>query len=552
MIKLTADFETTTDPNDCRVWAWAVCHIYDTNRIEIGNTIDSFIDYLFQGETKRVYFHNLKFDGNFIISWLENNGFMHSTAKNPPCEKTYTTLIADNGLFYNMIVLYNNVYVEFMDSLKLLPFSVAQVAKGFDLPISKLEINYEEYREPGHILTPLEENYIKHDVLIMAMALRIMFQSGLTKLTIGGNAIAELREVVGKKHFDYLFPRDVDDASIRKAYRGGFTYLKPEYADKDLGEGLVLDVNSLYPSVMKNRPYPFGKGVFFKGKYKNNSRFPLFVQAFSCVFELKPGHIPTIQLKNNYYFGATEYLTSSKGVECELCLTSVDLKIFLEHYNVKCLTYHCGYMFPAIRDVFSPFIEKWTAEKIKAKEEGNKAKYTIAKLIQNSSYGKFGTRPDVRNMQPYLDEEGVVRFRFLEKSEKQTLYIPVGVFVTAWARDVTIRSAQRLYDRFIYSDTDSLHILGKEIPEGIEISDTALGAWKIENTFDRARFIRAKTYIEETNGKLNVTACGMPANCHDQVTWENFHPGAIYTGKLMPKYVKGGIVLQKSDFTIRI
>ena len=23
----TADFETTTDKNDCRVWAWAVCEI---------------------------------------------------------------------------------------------------------------------------------------------------------------------------------------------------------------------------------------------------------------------------------------------------------------------------------------------------------------------------------------------------------------------------------------------------------------------------------------------------------------------------------------------
>lgn len=40
----TADFETTTDKNDCRVWAWAVCEIGVVDNIVIGNTIDSFFE----------------------------------------------------------------------------------------------------------------------------------------------------------------------------------------------------------------------------------------------------------------------------------------------------------------------------------------------------------------------------------------------------------------------------------------------------------------------------------------------------------------------------
>ena len=40
----TADFETTTDKNDCRVWAWAVCEIGVIDNIVIGNSIESFFE----------------------------------------------------------------------------------------------------------------------------------------------------------------------------------------------------------------------------------------------------------------------------------------------------------------------------------------------------------------------------------------------------------------------------------------------------------------------------------------------------------------------------
>ena len=39
------------------------------------------------------------------------------------------------------------------------------------------------------------------------------------------------------------------DHDMRQAYKGGFTYLNPIYKEKDIGGGVVLDVNSLYPSV---------------------------------------------------------------------------------------------------------------------------------------------------------------------------------------------------------------------------------------------------------------------------------------------------------------
>ena len=68
--KFTADFETTTDEKDCRVWAWAVCEIGNYDNIMYGNDIESFIKFCSQRENYTLYFHNLKFDGEYIIYYL--------------------------------------------------------------------------------------------------------------------------------------------------------------------------------------------------------------------------------------------------------------------------------------------------------------------------------------------------------------------------------------------------------------------------------------------------------------------------------------------------
>ena len=80
--------------------------------------------------------------------------------------------------------------VTICDSLKVLNFSVEQIAKDFDLPIRKLELDYNEIREIGHELTPHEIDYIRNDVEIMARALEILFDNQLNKITIASNALA--------------------------------------------------------------------------------------------------------------------------------------------------------------------------------------------------------------------------------------------------------------------------------------------------------------------------------------------------------------------------
>lgn len=553
----SADFETTTDAKDCRVWAWALCEVGNTDNFQTGNSIDTLMTWCaIQPKNPTLYFHNLKFDGEFIIYWLYHNGYTHVEDKKKLETKTFSTLISDKGQFYTMEICFlkdekRTQKVTIYDSLKILPMSVDKVAKSFGLPISKLSIDYRAYREPGHVLTQEEIDYIRNDVTIVAMAIELLHREKLTKMTTGSNALADYKNILGKKNFERWFPIPLYDSDMRQSYRGGFTYVSPQFQGKDLGEGIVLDVNSLYPSVMYYRPLPYGEGRFFEGKYEKDEIYDLYIQSFSCQFELKSGMIPTVQLKNNLAFVPTEYLKSSDGEYVTLCMTNVDLELFMEHYDVYDITYHSGWKFKSHTGLFKEYIDKWNGIKVQATKEKNSGLRAIAKLMLNSLYGKFALNPKVRSKFPYLGEDDVIHYKLGPEETRDPIYIPIGTFITSWARYKTITSAQKVYNRFVYADTDSLHLVGTEVPEGLEVDDTKLGAWKLESHFTRARFLRQKSYIEEIDGKLKITCAGMPDSCYKYVTWDNFRTGNAFPGKLYINHTPGGIVFTEGDHTLR-
>lgn len=254
MKKFTADFETNVNEKDCRIWAWAICEIGLPQNFKYGNTMESFIEFCSNPKSNYIlYFHNLKFDAEYIISYLLKNGYEYISDKKYKRDKTFTTLISGMGQFYCMEIYFsvkNKKHmnkVKIFDSYKILDFSVEYIAKEFNLPIRKLEIDYKEFREVGHELTPEEVDYIRNDVEIMARALKIMFDYGLTNMTIGSCALNNYRKRT--KYFNNYYPNlelEIDDY-IRLSYKGGFTYLNPLYKEEVVHKGIVLDVNSLYP-----------------------------------------------------------------------------------------------------------------------------------------------------------------------------------------------------------------------------------------------------------------------------------------------------------------
>lgn len=567
----TADFETTTLEKDCRVWAFGVCEIGNYDNFLIGNNIDDFFEICKQKYDNHVfYFHNLKFDGEFIFYWLFRNGYEWVNDRRELESKTFTTLISDKGQFYSIEICFDKKghkvnKVTIYDSLKILNFSVDKIGKDFHLPVLKIKKEkefYSKFREVGHKITEEEEMYIRNDVEVVARALETLFEREMTKMTIGADALSNYKNMIGKKDFERTFPilDDETDKNIRASYRGGFTYLNKRYKNKQVNAGIVLDVNSLYPSVMYNEPMPFGEPVYFEGKYKKDKIYNLYIQHFKCQFEIKKDHIPTLQLKHNLAFIPTEYIENSGLEEVVLTLTNIDLDLFLEHYNVYNVEWISGYKFKSTTEMFKGYVDYWIQEKIQAKKDHNGAMYTLAKLMLNSLYGKFALSPKVRGKYPVYDEkEDFIHYKYGEEESRKPIYIPVGTFITAYARNKTIRSAQSVFNRFVYADTDSLHLEGTEIPEELEIDDYKLGAWKHELSFSKAKYLRAKSYMEfgkepntDEEEKWKITVAGMPTNCYQYVDFENFHVGAVYPGKLQHHRVSGGVILKEIDFTIKM
>lgn len=575
-----ADFETTTTANDCRVWLWGQTTVMTYGELDWNIDIESYMIHVAQHDSI-VYFHNLKFDGHFIMDWLLKNGFAYQGDSRKLHPMQFSTLISNMGKWYSFKIRFiNGVEVEFRDSLKKINMPVSAIASAFGLDMSKGDIDYHKPRPVGYEPDDNELDYLERDIRIVAQALEVLIGSGMKKLTVAADSLAEYKRLVGDKYFDRMFPvlNDEMDNEIRRAYRGGFTYADDRFKGRKVGRGIVLDVNSLYPYIMYDRLLPYGEPEWVDGRVQGTKDRPLVIFSVTFTAKLKPDHVPCIQIKGSSIFGGTEYLTEINE-PTNLMVTDVDWKLYQDHYDIEVIEWGGGWRFRAAVGLFKEYIDKWMA--VKANSVGGQRE--IAKLHLNSLYGKFASNPIVTGKIPVL-EDGHVKLVMGPDERKPPVYTAVGVYVTSWARDLTIRAAQANYHTFAYADTDSLHLLGDgwEIgkgengkdtllnpPEGIYVHGSDLGAWKFEYGFSEAWYVRAKAYLEKKLGvkgachprcekdhkhvrAYHAAWAGLPQREQEKLTFKDMRDGNVIHGKLQPRSVVGGVVLEDVPYTLKM
>lgn len=595
-----------------------------------------------------LYYHNLKFDGSFWLDFLMKNGwrwFYAETRKDSKNAEPYTieTCISDLGQWYFIKLHFKDHIVEMRDSLKLMPQDLRSLGKSFKTKHQKLDMNYKRHEHADEYITAEERKYIKNDVLVLMEALEIMFAEGHDKLTIGSCCMAEYKKSIPKMAYKQYFAQldnlimepgydaATADEYIRKAYKGGWCYAMPERCRKIIRNGCTADVNSLYPSMMHSESgnyYPVGMPHFWHGRMpdavkegQKNNKMYYFIR-IECAFSIKLGFLPFIQIKDNPYYSAREMLEDSrprihgkKYMEfvdsisgekitnrVELTLTCTDYILFHEHYNVYDEIQKDGCWFYTDIGIFDDYINKY--RDIKMHSTG--AVRQIAKLFLNNLYGKMASSNNSSYKRPVLVGDSIV-MQEVEEYKKKAVYIPVGAAITSYARNFTIRAAQKNYKYFCYADTDSIHCAcSPEKLQGVPVDPVRFCCWKIETCWNIGWFIRAKTYIEhviEEDQKLidnpyyNVKCAGLPENCkdlfiksmteteeeakhHEQMAnafilaneavgaeydpeeveehiflskrrkLQDFDRGLNIYGKLMPVRIPGGIVLKRSYFTI--
>lgn len=559
-----ADFETITRTDGREhVWCWDVCNLITLEHTG-DTTIESFIDYINGLKfNSRVYFHNLKFDAGFILDFFANHGYTHIDVKDAKYLKKfqYNSIITEMGQFIKMVLRNGRgKMITILDSLKVLPMKCADVAKAFDLPIAKGEIDYNMPRPVGYIPTDEEWSYVHNDTEIIARALRVMIGEGLSNITISACAFDEYRKIISKKYKTWFGwwenNASLDlDSYIRKAYRGGFCQPNPDYTNKIVdGHIYYHDVNSLYPYVMSYAALPYGEPKAFDGEYQYDPDYPYYVQRIRVDMSVKEDGVPCILWKRGI---ASEYITDTLDMgdglpTIELTVTNFDLELIYKNYEIYHLEFLDGYKFKVRRDIFADYISKYNAMKEEATRQGNKGRRQIAKLMNNSLYGKFGQNPRRRKKEPYM-EDGVIKFRLGdEEIAKKKKYLPIAVFITAIARYKILTEIGTIgKDNWLYSDTDSI-ISSLRLPDEL-IHPTQLGKYDIEYEFKKFKVLGPKTYCGITlDDKKVIKACGCNKEALNKVSIEDFNYDAeVENGRVTLKRVEGGTKIVFGPFKIR-
>lgn len=635
-----ADLETTVFTGQTYTEAWsAACVELYTENVLVYHSLPELFDYWFSlRQDLVIYFHNLKFDGAFILDWLTTKTDLQPALEHKSEAEydvfflkkwkmennTYSYLVSDMGQWYSMLIKVHNHYIEIRDSLKLLPFSLKAIGEAFKTKHRKLDMEYKGFRYAGCEITEDEMNYIKNDVLVLKEAMEYMYEQGHTRLTIGSCCLAQYKSTIGKHVYDSLFPDLYEETIdqnvygyptagdyIRRSYHGGWCYLKKGKECTIIEGGVTADVNSLYPSVMHSESgsiYPFGRPTFWSGNYIPDEaleeRRYYFIR-IKTKFDIKPNHLPCIQLKGDYLYKQNEWLEHSdirneEGTliryvdkdgnlvdrRVTLTLTMTDFNLIKEHYTLTDLEILDGCWFKAKSGIFDDYIDYYKHIKINSKG----AARTLAKLFLNNLYGKMAASKDSSFKVGVLRDDGSIGFFTVPEYNKKAGYIAVGSAITSYARNFTIRAAQKNYDSFIYADTDSIHCNCKadELID-IPVHPTDFCHWKLESYWDIGWFVRQKTYIEHVthedqepidNPYYNVKCAGMPEKCkqlfvrsmeHKPLSNEekeiynedeqktisanlnltDFNLGLKLTGKLLPKRIKGGIVLLDTTYEMR-
>lgn len=637
--RFVCDFETTVYDGQDRTDVWAAaCVEIGSEDVHVFHSIEEQFDFFESiGGNIIAYYHNLKFDGEFWMYYLlhdlqyeqalypigeEFDNLKWYSRKEMP-KNSFQYSISTMGQWYTMLIRTRHHYIELRDSLKLLPFSVRELGKSFGTKHKKLDMEYKGFRYPGCVITDQEREYIANDVLVVKEALEIMFDEGHDKLTIGSCCLQEFKDGFFKRDYEQLFPNLYEvplhpdygarnaGEYIRRSYHGGWCYLVPEKSCKLFHSGTTADVNSLYPSMMSSESgnvYPYGMPVFWKGPIPGDAlgdnRY--FFVRVRTRFYIKPGMLPTIQLKGNHMYPSREWLTSSDIVDPrdgtsykfleedgELIPTSVvmtmtctDFYQMLKHYDTPELEILDGCWFQAMPGLFDRYIDKYRTMKMTSKG----ARRTLAKLYLNNLYGKMAANTDSSFKVSRIGDDGCVHYFPVVEDDKNPGYIPVGSAITSYARNFTIRAAQANYHGpdapgFIYADTDSIHCdLRPDEIVGVPVDPVKFCHWKLESSWDEGWFVRAKTYIEHVEAHdlepcdpyYDVKCAGMPSRCKELFGMsmsqeygsdgftgeeleflatrrglEDFKVGLQVPGKLLPRRIPGGVLLCEVPFTMR-
>ena len=339
---------------------------------------------------------------------------------------------------------------------------------------------------------------------------------GLCKITAGA-ASMQAFAAGDWKWYNNKFPQlgAEDKRLLHDAYIGGFMLAK----EGRYGKAIDIDCNSMYPSILCDEWLPFGMPEAYEGRYEEDEDMPLHCDEIVFRAELKPDGYPFL-LDHRSMYGLNR-LISTRGYVTRV-LTDVDQALLMENYDVTVYRYVRGWKFRRSKGYFSSFVDDWSA----VKQRATGGERQMAKLVMNALVGKMASLPKGSAMLPESEDGVTLRWNVTHRdgSALKTDYLPVPIWVNAYARSRLIGVCRANAGRLLYANTDGCMLSGWEPPESCDIHPTELGKWKIASKYERLTILGVNRYQGwRDDGQVDVCMAGSLFT--EPIPYERFHHG---------------------------
>lgn len=405
----------------------------------------------------------------------------------------------------------DNKTLRLLDSFNYFYASLAQIGDRIDLP--KLTSKHAYHFEI------LDDDYCRRDSLIVLRAVQQWIE-WLRTNDLGSLAISLAAQSMNayKHHFLHhnIYIDDNDDAQdlARLSYFGG--RVEAWRVGVPVSNVYCLDVNSLYPYVMREQSYPVKlHGVYKRVRLAELSRWlDKYSVVATVLLDTREPAYPE-RGESKLLFPVGQFWTT---------LTTPELKHALAHNRIReCSTASIYDSAPMFREYMDTFYDL----RLEAMHADDATATYFIKKLMNSHYGKWAQRGGHEEIIGYTDDyslrvedeididtakryriryiAGVITSCSLDKESRESLPA-ISSHVTAYGRMLLWRLAciagpENVY----YMDTDSLHVHERAMHNlSSEIDATRLGALKLEKTIARAIYYGPKDYsldgVRKTKG----------------------------------------------------
>lgn len=549
------DIETHNDEESIRnkeTSMWLGCLIDEKSKVEEETSYLYTMEQVFQkleelsnpprrhGEKKKpiknvcVYVYNLSFEWSFMLPYMLENGFKfveNIGEDDEYCFNTISTHSVSSVWNINMKFGKKSGNIIFRDLAKIYGGGLGTVAKSFNLPTQKGEIDYRLNRLHGHIPTKEEKEYCFKDTrIIIDILLEMQRRNDKFFFTSMSMASYSMRMMIKdgwprstKPYQEYRkqYPQLSQEESsfVRHAVSGGITYAPEKWQFKDIKHDIIcIDKNSMHPSSAYYNRFAYGYGEYKLGKPNNYADYSNCCHVRVSYYGVKLHSV--IKLIGLYYVD-----------DFELTLWDFEIETMKKCYENLEIEYIDYYRYRKKPLPWRRYYAKCYYRRIEAKRVKDDFLNLYYKLLINSSYGKSLENAHTEVFENYIDEEGIISSKTHKRDKPEFLTdeewalkqinakytsLPYGSQIPAYSRCDLIETALKISpdgSKIIYFDTDSIFFIKDEetmanFEKYVDKRDF-LGGWKIDKEITRMIAAAPKRYKYEDKTGTHIKAGGI-------------------------------------------